>query len=133
MKPKNHPVIVGQVARDTEAWYQWLVQNNEQRRARGLPEFEPSYELAETLALRTREERSKGMTAKERQLIIEAIAAWERAISPHDPPALQRSCQRAAESLRLQLETGVPHCVDHLEPIDADGLCATERMRRAGR
>lgn len=35
-----------QDARDTEAMFRELVKDNNSRIARGLPEFEPSYELA---------------------------------------------------------------------------------------
>lgn len=49
---KLHPMQLAQVARDTESWYQYLIQANEDRRRRGLPEFIPSYELAEKLAKR---------------------------------------------------------------------------------
>jgi hypothetical protein len=38
-----------QIQRDIEATYQLLVKDNERRIARGLPPFEPSYELAEKI------------------------------------------------------------------------------------
>ena len=38
-----------QIQRDTEAMYQSLVADNERRKARGLPEFTPSYEAAERI------------------------------------------------------------------------------------
>lgn len=38
-----------QHARDVEAIFRALVEDNERRRQRGLPEFTPSYELAENI------------------------------------------------------------------------------------
>jgi hypothetical protein len=46
----------------------------------------------------------------------QAISFWERAWKLSDPPEFQRTCQRAAESLRLQANSGEPHCVSHLRP-----------------
>lgn len=56
--PPNHPmkhtqpmnlgqaIRQGWIQRDIEAVFQSLVRDNDHRRAYGLPEFEPSYELA---------------------------------------------------------------------------------------
>ena len=51
-------IIEGQIKRDTEAMFQFLVQDNERRKVRGLPPFEPSYELAEKIVRRNRRENS---------------------------------------------------------------------------
>jgi len=50
-KIATSPMLSGQYARNVESTYQSLVENNESRRKRGLPEFMPSYELAEKIVL----------------------------------------------------------------------------------
>lgn len=49
-----------------------------------------------------------------------AIGMWRKA--SHDltaTAAYSDSCERAAQSLELELQTGTPHCMCHMRPFDA--------------
>jgi hypothetical protein len=64
------------------------------------------------------------LTPEYRAQLEWAVGMWEKAWHTTDTPAMRQSCHAAAESLRLHLRTGLPHCACHLKPLGPDGCCS---------
>jgi hypothetical protein len=111
---------ISRMARDVEAVYQDLVQDNQNREDRGLPEFTPSYELAEQIV-------NNECVGAMRSAAVKARDEWKawadaeliRAQKGNATYYSAETGMRVVESYDKEIATGIPHCVCCLKPVGA--------------